>query len=69
MEGTELIATIAYVSLYIILGFWVCFKREWYGNLYAEEQIFAVVGTVVFMPILLIIALFKEFVWRDWDNG
>lgn len=67
MTGLEILLSIL---LYIALGLWICFKRDWYEawNDSQGEQIWYCMFAVLFTPLNLIIVLFKEFLIRDWYN-
>lgn len=63
-----MITTIIILSaiLYLFIGLWICYKREWYENWETNGLICFI--AIVFMPINLLILLIKEFVIREWDN-
>jgi hypothetical protein len=58
--------------IYLIIGLWMCWKRNWYSNnfdIYGNNNAsYFITFSLIFMPINLIIILLKEFVLREWDN-
>lgn len=53
--------------LWVIVGFWIAYKRNWYK--YAgDDQRFIIWATVIFAPISLIIAFFSVMVIGKWQN-
>ena len=56
------------IILYIIVGLWLCYKRDWYDTNTGEEQFFICGIAIILMPINLLIILVKEFILSDWDN-
>ena len=57
--------------LWIFLGCWICYKREWYKdgfNGYDGEQQFRCIGAVVLMPLNLIWTLIITYIYEDWNN-
>jgi len=56
--------------IYLILGIWVCYKRNWYKNqnLILCGVVFYSIFAIILMPINLIIVLFCEFIIKDWEN-
>ncbi len=58
--------------VWIFVGCFICHKRKWYKTKFssydsppAELVCFA---TIAFVPVTLCIALFKEFIFDDWNN-
>ena len=58
------------ILLYLSFGMWLCHKREWYSNQAVDngEAFFINALACVFMPLNLIIIIFKEFILREWEN-
>lgn len=67
MTGLEIILSII---LYIALGLWIAFKRNWYEYQAddTEGQFWLSLISVVLMPINLIIVFVREFIIAEWDN-
>lgn len=69
-----ILETILIASLWIIVGVWICHKRDWYkGDRFKEfnpgdERIYRCIMCIIVSPISLLTALFTEFVIRDWHN-
>ena len=62
MTILEIIQTVA---IWIIIGAWICYKRNWYEH-EGLDQWLAIFLTILFLPLTLIIALGREFIGRDW---
>lgn len=58
-----------YALLWLVVGIWICYKRDWYNGITSSDRDFVLFAAVVFAPCNLIILLFKEFILKDWDNG
>lgn len=59
--------TILIAILWVIVGFWIAYKRNWYE--YAgDDQKFIIWVTVIFAPISLIIAFFSVMIIGKWQN-
>lgn len=59
-------------ALWIIVGFWICYKRKWYENFKGDEeapQIFVILLVVVAAPLCLVIAFVREMLIDDWNNN
>ena len=52
--------------LYIIIGLWICFKRDWYKHYIDQGGVCT--AAVIFMPINLLIVFFKEFLINKWNS-
>ena len=58
--------------LWIIVGFWICYKRKWYPEFSDNEEYpqFIVIAIVVAAaPVCLVIAFVKEMLIDDWNNN
>lgn len=58
------------IIIWIIIGVWVAYKRNWYDKQEYEDP---PAGVYIFMsavlgPIALLIAFFREMVFKKWDN-
>lgn len=76
MTNLEIILTI---SIWIIVGFWISHKRDWYkGSRYTSaefmpnptesDRILRIIMGILASPISLLVAFIIEFVIRDWEN-
>jgi ABC-type anion transport system duplicated permease subunit len=63
-----MIAVVEFFIIWVFIGVWIAWKREWYKVL-AEDQVGAIILAVVLMPLILLLALIREFIFRDWDNN
>jgi hypothetical protein len=54
--------------IWIILGCWIGYKREWYGYAMSDEQSMRVIGGIIFAPINLIVVIFRIMIMEKWDN-
>lgn len=55
------------IIILVFIGIWICYKRDWYKPETFEGPLY-ILGTIIFMPIALIIALVREFFIKDWSN-
>ncbi len=55
--------------IWILLGLWICEKREWYKHIEKDFQSTACCIAIVFSPLNLIFVLIREFVVHKWDNN
>lgn len=62
-----ILTDILIVILWIILGNFISYKRKWYST-YEVPEMFIIIN-MMFSPIALLIALFNEFIWKDWSNS
>jgi surface polysaccharide O-acyltransferase-like enzyme len=60
------------ILLWVIVGVWICYKRNWYEhiNSYNEDTTanFVCGCTIVFAPISLLLALFDVFIKNNWKK-
>lgn len=58
--------------IWILLGCLICFKRNWYSHIpktsNGTTRADYIGATITLSPIALIIAIFNEFILRDWNN-
>lgn len=57
--------------LWVILGFWISYKRKWYSNFSGDDEFpqFIVIAIVVAAaPLCLVIAFVREMLIDDWNN-
>lgn len=60
------------VVIWLIIGLWVAFKRNWYIHYQNDDEMPQIIicgATIVFGPISLVIAIIKEMGFKKWDNG
>jgi len=69
MTNLEIILT---AIIYIIVGLWICWKRNWYKDRFnytgLNDGSICIVFALLFMPINLLIIFIDEFLLRKWDN-
>ena len=56
--------------LYILLGLWVCNKRDWYeayDNFDGGQTLIIILATI-FAPLNFLIVFIREFTLRKWRN-
>lgn len=72
IPGFTLLEHVLFVLLWIIIGFWICLKRDWYrdgSQSYDQsDTMIRCTLSVVFSPISLIVVFFKIFVIAKWNN-
>lgn len=59
-------------ALWVILGFWISYKRKWYVKQKNDPDIpqeLAITLAVVLAPLFLIGAFVKEMLIDDWNNN
>jgi uncharacterized membrane protein len=58
------------IIIWIIIGVWVSYKRDWYDKQEYEEppSLVYILMSVVLGPVALLIAFFREMVFKKWDN-
>jgi hypothetical protein len=64
--------TILITILWVIVGFWVAYKRDWYSSYSGHDEPPAsviILLCVIFAPLSLIIAFFREMVIGKWKNN
>jgi ABC-type glycerol-3-phosphate transport system permease component len=61
--------TILIIILWVIVGFWIAYKRNWYEYAGRDDQNFIIWMTVIFAPISLIIAFFSVMIIGKWQNN
>lgn len=54
------------ITLWIIIGAWICYKRDWYES--SEAPGLWIVVATVFMPINFLIIFFQMFILDKWNN-
>ena len=58
-------------ALWIIVGFWICYKRKWYKKFDGDDdfpQIFVIALVVFASPLCLVIAFVREMLIDNWNN-
>jgi len=62
-----------FIILYIIIGVWICYKRDWYyGTTHSFDELIiqtssvCVIYGIILMPLNLIVVFFREFILRRW---
>jgi TRAP-type C4-dicarboxylate transport system permease small subunit len=59
-------------ALWIIVGCWIAYKRNWYSNFNGYDSPpagLAIFVCIFFAPISLLIAFFREMVFDSWNNN
>lgn len=69
MTALEIFLTIV---LWIIIGLWISYKRNWYQESSFPDEIDVTAGILilincVFMPIVFMWTFFKEYLNDEWD--
>ena len=67
---------VQWIFMWVVVGVWICYKRNWYKDLgnykaigFADSTSNFVCGcTIVFVPIALILAFFDVFIKNNWKN-
>ena len=57
--------------LWILLGFWIAWKRQWYDEYDDDSRFFIVMISIILMPINFLIVFIKVFIctkWLDQDS-
>jgi len=66
MTNLEIILT---AIIYLIIGLWICWKRDWYPDDISNGiNPVTVIFALIFMPINLLIIFIDEFVLKKWNN-
>lgn len=56
-----------YTLVWIIIGFWLLYKNNWYEEEENYENMINLqISTVLFAPFAFVIFFFKQFVIRKW---
>ena len=60
------------IFIWVVVGLWINHKREWYRGYdfyYGEDdrKLYCVMN-IILSPLSLIIAFFKEFLIKPWNN-
>lgn len=55
--------------IWVVIGFFINYKRNWYLHLNSIDANFQQWMNVVFAPIALLIALYNVFINDKWKNG
>ena len=61
-----MMTTILVAILWLIVGVWICFKRDWYYMW--DFPILACILSIVLAPINLFATIFSEYVVDKWNN-
>lgn len=59
------------IIIWVIVGCFISYKRKWYPEqelIIEDRRVFFILANIVFAPLCLAIALFKEFILDDWNN-
>ena len=58
------------IIIWIIIGIWVAYKRNWYDEYRNDDPPSGVfiIFSVCLGPIALLIAFFREMVFKKWKN-
>lgn len=52
--------------LWIIVGVWICWKRDWYWD-WEMSQLLCVI-VIILAPINLLLTIFSEYILEKWKN-
>lgn len=62
----------AIIALWVIIGIWICWKRQWYINQVEDDDRsfanFICILNIAFMPLAVFISFLNEYVIRKWNN-
>jgi hypothetical protein len=58
--------TIFIILFWIILGFWLCYKRNWYKDWGFPDNEAICVATILFSPVALVLQFIKFFIVKEW---
>ena len=70
MTNLEIILSI---TTWLYIGIWLAVKwakaKIYEGNYYEDNRVTILIlfYSIVFMPIVLIVALIRQFIMRDWE--
>ena len=68
----EIIIIIMTIFIWIVVGLWINYKREWYRGYNFEggedDRKLHCAINVILSPISLIIAFLQEFLIKPWNN-
>jgi len=59
---------ITILFIWVVIGVWISFKRNWYKHRAKEMTENAIFFNIIFSPICLILAGFNEFILKKWKN-
>lgn len=63
-----LIEIIEFIIIWLFVANFICRKRQWYKAIKDDaDRVTAVIFAFLFTPIILLIALIREFIFRDWE--
>ena len=67
MTGLEIVFMFI---IWIFVGSFICYKRNWYKDYadYENPSSFYCAFTILFAPVALLIAIFREMVLDSWNN-
>jgi hypothetical protein len=62
---------ISLILLWVIVGFWISYKRNWYKDFGYEEdgQGFCIGLNIIFAPIVLVITLCSRLFYEPWEQN
>ncbi len=52
--------------LWIIVGVWICWKRDWYWDWEMNHVLCIIV--IILAPINLLLTIFSEYILEKWRN-
>lgn len=67
----EVVVLIMTIFIWVVVGLWINHKREWYTNSgWNKDKITDLRFTnILLAPFALILAFFKEFLIKPWNNN
>lgn len=66
-----MLETILIGIIWVITGVFISFKRNWYTHISyntKSDRNFLCTMNIIFAPIALVIAMYKEFLFDKWNN-
>lgn len=71
MENFNNMETIQWIFIWVVIGVWICYKRNWYKDYDSEfhdTPKFVCACNIIFAPIALIQAFFDVFIKNSWKK-
>ena len=63
-----MLTTLLFILSWLLLGHFVCTKKNWYNHENNEDKQIAITLTLVLSPLFLVFNLIKVFIIEDWKN-
>lgn len=56
------------IFIWLVVGTWICYKRDWYRDTHIDTPNFICTVSIIFAPIALLIAFFDVFIKNSWKK-